>query len=329
MGIFKVKKDKIATGAILTVAVAGILYFGYRAVRDNAKSEQQNPFAYDIKNYEASGAGLVHYSEVGRIPVELTVVAGIAVGPDDGIYVCGNESVHLFHNDGTQRSSFRADAPIRCLAVGENHDLYLGMEDHVEIYDRKGMRQVRWESLGERAIVTSIAVAADFVFVADAGNKIVWKFDKSGTRLQKIGEKNIEKDIPGFIIPSPYFDVAVDEDGFLWAANTGRHSLENYSVDGNFRTSWGEFGMEIQGFSGCCNPSHFALLEDGSFVTSERGLVRVKVYNRIGNLVSVVAPPEQFAQGTVGLDLAVDSAQKIYVLDPMQKLVRIFAKKAK
>jgi hypothetical protein len=31
--------------------------------------------------------------------------------------------------------------------------------------------------------------------------------------------------------------------------------------------------------------------------------------------------------GTVGLDLAVDSGQKIYVLDPMQKLVRIFAKK--
>jgi hypothetical protein len=85
--------------------------------------------------------------------------------------------------------------------------------------------------------------------------------------------------------------------------------------------------MEIQGFSGCCNPSHFAILEDGSFVTSEKGLPRVKVYNRIGNLVSVVALAEHFMEGTVGLDLAVDAAQKIYVLDPLQKIVRIFEKK--
>ena len=239
----------------------------------------------------------------------------------------GNDSVLVFANEGTVRSSFKSNVPIRCLAVDDNNDLYLGMEDHVEVYDPKGLKKASWESLGEQAIITSIAVAKTGVFVGDAGNKIVWKFDKLGTGLQRIGDKNEAKDIPGFIIPSPYFDVAVDPDGFLWVANTGRHSLENYTVDGNFRTSWGEFGMEIQGFSGCCNPSHFTLLEDGSFVTSEKGLPRVKVYNRIGDLVSVVAPTEQFIEGTVGLDLAVDSAQRIYVLDPMQKLVRIFVKK--
>lgn len=327
MGIFNLKRDKILTGAILAVSVAGVLYFGTMAVRDNAKKNQQNPFAYDIKSYKASGADLIHYSEVGRIPIELPMVSGIAVGPDDRIYVSGNDSVIVFNNDGPMRSSFHTNVPVHCLAINNNNDLYLGMGDHVEVYDQKGIKQASWESLGEEAIITSLAVAKTSVFVADAGNKIVWKFDKSGTRLQRIGDKNEAKDVPGFIIPSPYFDVAVDPDGFLWVANTGRHSLENYTVDGNFRTSWGEFGMEIQGFSGCCNPSHFALLEDGSFVTSEKGLARVKIYNRIGNLVSVVAPAEQFIEGTVGLDLAVDSAQKIYVLDPMQKLVRIFAKK--
>ncbi len=163
--------------------------------------------------------------------------------------------------------------------------------------------------------------------MADAGNHIVWKFDKSGNRLKRIGEKDEARDIPGFIIPSPYFDVALDPDGFLWVANTGRHSIENYTKDGDFRTSWGEFSMGIEGFSGCCNPSHFAILEDGSFVTSEKGLARVKVYNRIGALVSVVALPDQFIEGTIGLDLAVDSSQRIYVLDPRQKLVRIFEKK--
>jgi hypothetical protein len=327
MDILNRKKDRLLTGMILTISIAGVLFFGYRAVRDNGANDRQNPFAYDIQNYKADGADLVRYSESGRIPISLQEVYGIAVGPDDRIFVSGDHSVLVLNDDGSPRFSFSTSDPVSCLAVENTHDLYLGMGDHVEVYDQQGKRQARWESLGERAIITSIAISERFVFVADAGNKIVWKFDKSGTRLQRIGDENEAKDIPGFIIPSPYFDVAVDSDGFLWAADTGRHSLENYTVDGDFRTSWGKFGMEIQGFSGCCNPSHFALLEDGSFVTSEKGLPRVKIYNRIGNLVSVVAPTEQFIEGTVGLDLAVDSAQRIYVLDPMQKLVRIFVKK--
>jgi hypothetical protein len=327
MSVLNLKKDKILTGTILAVSLAGILFFGYRAIRDDAKEGQLNPFAYDIQSYEESGAELVLYSEEGRIPIALPWVSGIAVGPDDGIYVSGSDSVLIFENDGTPRFSFNTEGPVRCLAVDKNNVMYLGMGDHVEVYDPKGKKQAHWESLGEQAIITSITISTKNVFIADAGNKIVWKFDRSCSNLQRIGGKDEAKDIPGFIIPSPYFDVAIDPDGFLWAANTGHHSLENYSADGNFRSSWGEYGMEIQGFGGCCNPSHFAILEDGSFVTSEKGLPRVKVYNRIGYLVSVVAPTEKFTEGTVGLDLAVDSAQKIYVLDPMQKLVRIFVKK--
>ena len=327
MGIFSLKKDKVLTGAILAVSIAGVLYFGYRAVQDNARNDQQNPFAYDLKGYESSGPDLVHYSEVSRISIDLPKVFGIAVGLDDRIYVSGSDSVHVFNSDGTTLSFIESKVPVRCLDVDKTHDLYLGLGDHIEVYDADGLKKASWESLGERAIITSIAVAETGVFVADAGNKIVWKFDKSGSKLQRIGDKDEGKDIPGFIIPSPYFDVAIDPDGFLWVANTGRHSLENYTVDGDFRSSWGEPGMGIEGFCGCCNPTHFIILEDDSFVTSEKGLPRVKMYNRIGELVSVVAPTDQFVESTVGLDLAVDSSQRIYVLDPMQRLVRIFEKK--
>jgi len=327
MRFFNLKKETILTGTILVLSLAGILYFGFMAIRDSGRNNQENPYEYDLKEFETSGADLVHYSEVGRIKVELPEVYGLSIGPDDAIYVSGKNIVLVFNRDGTNRSSIPTQWIVRCLAVDRNHDLYLGLEDHVEVYGRRGEKKASWASLGEKAIITSIALSKKNVFIADAGNQIVWKFNKSGTRSKRIGEKNESRDIPGFIIPSPFFDVAVDSDGFLWVANTGRHSLENYTLEGDFRTSWGEFGMDIQGFCGCCNPSHFALLKDGSFVTSEKGLPRVKIYNRIGNLVSVVASTEQFIEGTVGLDLAVDSAQKIYVLDPQQNFVRIFAKK--
>lgn len=326
MSLFGLKKEQILTAVVIVVSLAGILYFGFMAGREGSKGISKNPFEYDIEDFKKIDPDMVHFSETSRIIIEMDNVYGIAVGPDDGIYASGDDSVLVYNIDGTVRSSFAVDSPVRCLAVDENRDIYTGMGDHIEIYSGSGERKARWGSLDEDAIITSIAISEAFVFAADAGNLIVWKFDRSGNLLGRIGEKDEAMDIPGFIIPSPFFDVGIDPDGFLWAANTGRHSLENYNLDGGFRTSWGEFSIETEGFCGCCNPSHFTFLEDGSIVTSEKGIARVKVYNRIGGLVSVVATPDQFTEGTVGLDLAVDSRQRIYVLDPMQKLIRIFAK---
>jgi len=327
MAVFKIKKDRIWSGVIIVISVAGILFFGYKAIQENLKRNQDNPFEYNIKRFTESEPGLVHFSETGRIPIELPRIYGLAVGPEDNIYVSGDNTILIFSGEGIYQSSISVDEPVHCLAVENNRDVYVGMNDHVEVYDLNGQKKAEWESPGKEAIFTSIALSEDNVFVADAGNLIVWKFDKNGNHLQRIGDKDENRDIPGFIIPSPYFDVAVDPDGFLWAANTGRHSLENYTMDGGFRTSWGKIAMGMDGFCGCCNPTHFIILEDGVFVTSEKGIARIKVHNQLGEMVSVVAGPDQFVEGTVGLDLAVDSAQRILVLDPKQKLVRIFIKK--
>lgn len=314
------------TGAIIIISTVGILFFGYKAIRENSLRNTKNPFEYNIKRYTESESGLLHFSEVSRIPLDLPHIYGLAVGPEDNIYVSGENAITIFSANGILLSTISVDEPVLCLAVDHNREVYVGMNDHIEVYDGNGAKKAVWDSPEVDAIFTSLALSEHYVFVADAGNLIVWKYDKYGKLLQRIGARDENKDIPGFIIPSPYFDVAVDSDGFLWAANTGRHSLENYTLDGDFRTSWGEFSMGFEGFCGCCNPSHFIVLEDGSFVTSEKGIIRVKVHNQLGEVVSLVAGPDQFVEGTVGLDLAADSAQRILVLDPKQKLVRIFIK---
>ena len=85
--------------------------------------------------------------------------------------------------------------------------------------------------------------------------------------------------------------------------------------------------MSIEGFSGCCNPVHVASLPDGSFVTSEKGLLRIKIHNQIGEFVTVVAMPDQFDKDTGDVDIAVNSKGQILVLDPKRKQVRIFQEK--
>ncbi len=48
---FEQKKKRLLTIAVIAVSVTGILYFGYKAIRDNSASGQGNPFEYDIEDF--------------------------------------------------------------------------------------------------------------------------------------------------------------------------------------------------------------------------------------------------------------------------------------
>lgn len=323
------KKDRLLTVSIVILSVAGILYFGIRAAMDQMQTDGTNPHEFDLSVFEQSPTGGVVYSQVQSIPVRAEKLTGLARGGDGFLYVAGDEQISKFDTRGHLVETFPIGGTAYCLALDAQNRIYLGMGDHVEVCDPKGSLVAQWETLGPDAIITSIAVVDSTVYLADAGQLLVWKFATSGSLLGTIGKKDRTKGVPGYVIPSPYFDVAIGADGTLWAANTGRHSLENYTHTGGLKTRWGEYGTGIEEFCGCCNPSHVAILEDGGFVTSEKGIPRVKIYDRQGQFVAVVAGPSQFRAGTAGLDLAVDASGRIFVLDPAQKNVRIFAKAEK
>jgi hypothetical protein len=319
---------RFSTGVILVIAIAGISYFGFKAILNTDRKDQTNPFEYNIEDLRRIDPQLMHYNQVQQIEIDLQELYGVAVDLDGRIYVSGDESMICYQKNGSILFQVELGESAKCIATAADGDLFLGMNDHIEVYDNSGENKKEWNRINENAIVTSIAVAQEDVFVADAGNRIVWRYDLTGAIIGRIGEKDETREISGFVIPSPYFDVALDPDGFLWVVNPGRHTLENYAYDGRLRSFWSKPSMKIDGFCGCCNPTHISILSDGSFVTSEKGVERVKVHNQVGDLVSVVAGPDQFIEGTVGLDLAVDSNDNIYVLDPKNKAVRIFKRKA-
>ncbi len=143
--------------------------------------------------------------------------------------------------------------------------------------------------------------------------------------------------MPVFVIPSGYFDLAVDGEDMLHVVNPGMRRVETYNEQGELQSYWGQAGSALSGFFGCCNPAHVAILSDGRFVTSEKGIPRVKIYTAAGDLQSVVAGPRQLGVPASALgdargngadrvfDVAVDSAGNIYVLDPHHRQVIMFA----
>jgi hypothetical protein len=214
-----------------------------------------------------------------------------------------------------------------CLAVDLDSTVYVGLWDHVEVFDAKGARTAVWEKPGPTAWLTSVAIAEKDVYAADFGDKTVIRYDKAGKIQGRLGEPGKSEGTGKYEIPSPYFDVAVDSKGTPWVAHTGRRLLETYNPDGSLARAWGQSGPQIEKFSGCCNPSHFTLRKDGSFVTAEKGLVRVKIHAADGSLVGVVAAAKDFEKGIHGLDLAVDSKDRILVADPGTSSVRIYSLK--
>ena len=284
-------------------------------------------FSYDLTELRKVDPRLIQYDEAATISVPLAEPRGLAVDAKDRVYVAGDEAIVAFDKEGKRKAEFKVGGAPRCLAVASDGTLYVATKDHVEVFDATGERKAAWESLGEKALITSIAVGEGGVFVADAGNRVVVRYDLAGKQVGLIGKKDEARDIPGLVVPSPHLDLAVGRDGLLWVVNPGRHKLEAFTADGDLEASWGKASAGIEGFSGCCNPTDIAVLPDGGFVTAEKGIPRVKVYRADGKFECVVAAPDCFEKDAVGLDLAVDSQGRVLVLDPQAKKVRVFVRK--
>jgi hypothetical protein len=320
----------VLTGVVLIAAAAGV----YTVMRLDYTGPSQLPTA-DMDEVPPTDQSLVRYSERGRIRTGLKTVRGVAVGPEGRIYVAGDRQVVVFDRDGTKAAQIKTEGEPRCLAVGDDRLIYAAAASHVEVYRPDGTLAARWTDAGDKALFTSIAVGGDSVYVADAGNHQVIRYKTDGTAAGIIGRKDPGKGIDGFTIPSPYLDVAVGSDGLLRAVNPGRLRLEIYTPQGELVAKWGDASAKVEGFGGCCNPVHIALLDDDRVVTSEKGVARIKVYSKDGQFRCVVAGHESFpalacptTECTKGkaLDVAADSAGRIFVLDPSNSEVRIFAR---
>ena len=274
---------------------------------------------------DRSAAGHPSWRELAPVPLGSRDLQGVAVAADGAVAVIvGSELVWLGpEGDVVRRAPL--PGPAFCLALVADR-VFVGLRDRVAVLDRDGAVAATWESLGERAWLTSIAVRGEDVLVADAGNRLVWRFDTGGRLLGYFGRKDPASGEEGFVVPSPFFDLAFDPAGDLWVVNPGGHRVQRRSFDGRVSAAWGETSLGPEGFSGCCNPSHLAILPDGSFATSEKGIPRVKLYGRDGRFLEVVAGPASFAPLAIDLDLAVDARGRILVLDPLRGELRVFAR---
>jgi hypothetical protein len=315
-------------GIIIFLILLGILIVAIIVgdfVSDRPDKREANPFEYNVDEFKEVDPELILYRETKNFNIGFEKPAGIAVH-DDRIYITGDRSIKIINRTGQLLLNIDLNAQPTAVDASGNK-VFVAVDNQIVVYDKQGNMLKEWEHPGENSILTSIAIADSIVFVADAGNRRVMKYSDNGELLLQFEGKTSDEVLHGFIIPSPYFDLDVNSFGELWVVNPGMHALENYTFDGAQRGYWENTGIKIEGFSGCCNPAHFTFLPDGSFVTSEKGMVRIKVYKPSGELFGVVAPPKKFNDDGEAPDLSTDAEGNVFALDFDRKTLRVFEPK--
>ena len=283
-----------------------------------------NPYEYNTDQFKSVDPSLIHYRETKNIPLGERKAKSIDIANDE-IYLTGNNFIMVILPDGIRKSYIPIEGNGECIKATDKN-IIIGFKNAISVFDHTGKILNSWNIDSERTIITSIAVKGDQIFIADAGNRRVLKYTIQGVFLGQFEGKRNSGDSHGFIVPSPNFDLAINPFGELWVVNPGMHSIENYSDDGEFRGFWSKSSMEIDGFTGCCNPAEIAIMNDGSFITGEKGLVRIKIYDPSGKLLSVVAPPEIFKEDGRAPEITFNTKGIIYSLDFDRNVIRLFEK---
>jgi hypothetical protein len=309
---------------LLAVVIVAVFVFDIRSAKTG--SRKGNKYQLDINEYSKVDPALIAYKEVRNYNIGSDSLNAIALNRQK-IYLAEGSFIRILNLSGEQLLKFSLPWEATCIDVTGDGKILTGFRDRIGLFSDTGENIWITDMINERAYITAVANKGTLIFAADAGNRVVQRFDISGKFLGNFEGKTGEDDSTGFIVPSGYFDLKINKEGELWVVNPGRHSLENYTDEGDLRGFWEKSSPSIEGFSGCCNPAHLAFLPDGLFVTSEKLIVRIKVLKPSGELVSVVAAPDRFKENGIAPDLAVDENGNVYALDFDRKAIRVFAPK--
>jgi len=308
---------------VLAVIIIAVIAGDYLTGRPDKSNP--NPFEYNVDEFKNVDSTLIHFKETKNFKIGFTEPAAITIEADK-LYVTGDNKLQVIDITGKLLAEIVLSGIPKTLEV-TTENIYVAVNNQILVYNHNGTLLKGWNPVGENAVITAISSIENIVYVADAGKRKVYKYSTEGNLLLEFDGKADEGVLHGFIIPSGFFDLDINPDGDLWVVNPGMHAIEQYTAEGQLREHWNNTSMMTEGFSGCCNPAHFTFLPDGRFVTSEKGLVRIKTYKPSGEFEGVVAAPVKFKDEGRAPDIATDSNGNIYALDFDKKMIRVFEPK--
>jgi hypothetical protein len=208
---------------------------------------------------------------------------------DNKLFISAGQLVYIYHIEGNRLGDFPVGLNVRDITVAGD-EIYLLYPTRIEVFSMSGEPIRQWEACSNLSDYCSFAIAGNAVFVTDAANKEICKYITNGDFVKFIQSPR------NFIIPSYTFDIDCYNDT-IYCANSGRHSVETYTLNGDFIAASGAPGSEAGFFSGCCNPAYISFTSGGTLITSEKGNPRISCYGRNGRFRSILLDSKALGGG--------------------------------
>lgn len=254
--------------------------------------------------------------EFASISVTEGNLISVTADKESHIFVGGESFVSCYSGDLKKLWSLKMPAKVTAISVSGD-TVFATSTELIYLISRSGKLINEWGPYEANSIITSVSADNNHVAIADAGIKRVFVLNKKGEVVTMIGQSDNR-----FIIPSPYFDVALFSDDLLYIANTGNHRIETWTITGKFLEQCGEPGSAPGLFCGCCNPAHFTVVTNG-IITAEKGINRIKILDQHGKFIEYVSSKNSFMP-SVPLDIASVDGKTIYAANPADSKLYVF-----
>jgi hypothetical protein len=305
------KRKLIALISLLTI-LAFIGFIVIDTIRSEPEPKVQEPGSQDKMIQDK-------WFVFNSILVSEGHLKAVAAFTNGDIIAAGESFVSCYNGSLEQKWTLKMPSGITAVAAcGDT--IFAASVELVYLISADGKLIGEWGPYEASSSITSISAYGQNIAFADAGNKRIFVLKRNGEVITMIGQSE-----RWFIIPSLYFDVALSEGNVLFTANTGNRRIETWTTDGKFLEKFGEPGTAPGAFCGCCNPAHFAVIPQG-FVTSEKGINRIKILDQYGVFVEYVSSKNSFTP-SIPLDVASNDGITIYAANPSDGNIYVYKRR--
>src|SRR5581483_1755836 len=125
---------------------------GLAGLARESRGDDKNSFNYqalDSAKHWKTDPKLIGYAEVTRWRSQRIGARRLAVSPDGRIQVCADNYISSYSEQGDLGPEIALPGLGSCIATTEGGDLYVGLRDHIEVFDKKGTRRRSEEHTSE------------------------------------------------------------------------------------------------------------------------------------------------------------------------------------